>query len=65
MMEQDMQEILFTPEALAQRVKELADQINRDYAGKSPMVVGTLRAGRSAWRRRSAACPRTTPSGYW
>ena len=27
MMEQDMQEILFTPEALAQRVKELADQI--------------------------------------
>jgi hypoxanthine phosphoribosyltransferase len=43
MMEQDMQEILFTPEALAQRVKELADQINRDYAGKSPMVVGTLR----------------------
>ncbi len=43
MMEQDMQEILFTPEALAQRVKELADQINRDYAGKSPMIVGTLR----------------------
>lgn len=43
MMEQDMQEILFTPEALAQRVKELADQITRDYAGKRPMIVGTLR----------------------
>ena len=43
MMEQDMQEILFTPEALAQRVKELGDQITQDYAGKSPLIVGTLR----------------------
>lgn len=43
MMEQDMQEILFTPEALAQRVKELADQITQDYAGKIPLIVGTLR----------------------
>ena len=43
MMEQDMQEILFTPEALARRVKELADQITQDYAGQSPLSVGTLR----------------------
>lgn len=43
MMEQDMQEILFTPEALARRVKELADQITQDYAEKSPLIVGTLR----------------------
>ena len=43
MMEQDMQEILFTPEALARRVTELADQITQDYAGKSPLIVGTLR----------------------
>ncbi len=43
MMEQDMQEILFTPEALARRVNELADQITQDYAGKSPLIVGTLR----------------------
>ena len=43
MMEQDMQEILFTPEALARRVRELADQITQDYAGKSPLIVGTLR----------------------
>ena len=43
MMEQDMQEILFTPEALARRVKELADQITQDYAGQSPLIVGTLR----------------------
>ena len=43
MMEQDMQEILFTPEALARRVKELADQITQDYAGNSPLIVGTLR----------------------
>ena len=43
MMEQDMQEILFTPEALAQRVKELADQITQDYSGISPLIVVTLR----------------------
>ena len=43
MMEQDMQEILFTPETLARRVKELADQITQDYAAKSPLIVGTLR----------------------
>ena len=42
MMEQDMQEILFTPEALAQRVKELADQITQDYAGKSPLIMADL-----------------------
>lgn len=43
MMEQDMQEILFTQEQLAARVQTLAEQIRADYAGKSPLVVGVLR----------------------
>ena len=43
MMEQDMQEILFTQEQLAARVQALAEQIRADYAGKSPLVVGVLR----------------------
>ena len=42
-MEQDIQEILFSQEALARRVKELAGEIRRDYAGKAPLVVGVLR----------------------
>lgn len=43
MMEQDMQQILFTQEEVAARIRELAAEINRDYAGKAPLVVGVLR----------------------
>ena len=43
MMEQDMQQILFTQDQVAARVQELAAQITRDYAGKTPLVVGVLR----------------------
>ena len=32
MMEQDMQQILFTQDQVAARVQELAAQITRDYA---------------------------------
>ena len=42
-MEQDIQEILFSQEALARRVKELAGEIRRDYLSKTPLVVGVLR----------------------
>lgn len=42
-MEQDMQEILFSAERLRTRVSELAAEINRDYAGKAPIIVGILR----------------------
>ena len=42
-MEQDMQQILFTQDQVAARVQELAAQITRDYAGKTPLVVGVLR----------------------
>ncbi|MDY3015271.1 MAG: hypoxanthine phosphoribosyltransferase [Evtepia sp.] len=43
MMEQDMQQILFTQEEIAARTREMAAQITKDYEGKSPLVVGILR----------------------
>ena len=43
MMERDVQEILFSEEQLAQRVSELAEQINRDYADKEILLVSVLR----------------------
>ena len=43
MLHDDIKEILFTEEQLAQRVSELADQINRDYAGKEVLLVSVLR----------------------
>lgn len=43
MMEQDMQEILFTREDLFARIKEIAAQMNKDYEGKAPVVIGILR----------------------
>ncbi|MFY9272305.1 MAG: hypoxanthine phosphoribosyltransferase [Thermacetogeniaceae bacterium] len=36
-------ELLFTEEQLQSKVKELAEQINRDYQGKELLVVGILR----------------------
>lgn len=43
MMEHDIQEILFSEEQLSRRVSELAEQINRDYAGKEILLVSVLR----------------------
>ena len=43
MMENDIQEILFTKEQLDQRVSEIAEQINRDYADKDILLVSVLR----------------------
>jgi hypoxanthine phosphoribosyltransferase len=37
-------DLLFDPEAIAQRVGELGARISRDYAGKVPMIVGVLNA---------------------
>lgn len=39
----DVERILFTEEELDQRVSELADEINRDYAGKEVLLVSVLR----------------------
>lgn len=43
MMENDIQEILFTTEQLDRRVSELAEQINRDYAGEEILLISVLR----------------------
>ncbi|WP_295617486.1 hypoxanthine phosphoribosyltransferase [uncultured Intestinimonas sp.] len=43
MLEQDIERVLFTEEALRARVGELAQQINRDLAGKEPVLISVLR----------------------
>lgn len=42
-MHPDIEKVLFTEEEVHQRVKELADQINRDYAGTEVVLVCILR----------------------
>lgn len=39
----DMKEVLFTKEQIAQRVKELGQEITKDYEGESVVMVCTLR----------------------
>ena len=43
MLEQDIERVLFTEEALRTRVQELAGQIDRDYAGREPILISVLR----------------------
>ena len=43
MLEHDIQRVLFSQQVLAERVAALAGEINRDYAGKSPMLISVLR----------------------
>jgi len=42
-MRDDINEILFSEEEIRQRVKELGTQINLDYEGKSPLLIGVLK----------------------
>ena len=42
-MKEDLKEILFTEEQIKQRVKGLGAQISRDYAGKTPLLIGVLK----------------------
>lgn len=42
MLTDDIQEILLTEQQIAEKVKELAAQINRDYEGKEPVLVAVL-----------------------
>jgi len=39
----DLKEILFTPEQIAARIKELGAEITKDYAGKKLMLLGVLK----------------------
>ncbi len=43
MMENDIQEVLFSEEQLKQRVQEIARQIDEDYAGQEIMLISVLR----------------------
>ena len=42
-MKNDMKEILLSEEQIQAKVKELAAQISKDYAGKDPVFIGVLK----------------------
>jgi len=42
-MENDIDRVLFTEDQIQARVRELGEQITRDYAGKKPLLICTLR----------------------
>ena len=46
-MHEDVKAILVTEEAIAARVRELGEQISKDYAGKEPVMVALLKG--AAW----------------
>ena len=39
----DLNEVLFTEEAIRKRVSEMGAQMTVDYAGRSPMLIGVLK----------------------
>ena len=39
----DIQEILFDADQIQQRVKELAEEVNRDFEGRNPLVICVLK----------------------
>ena len=40
---QDIEEILFTQDQIAARVAALGQEISRDYAGRSPLLISVLK----------------------
>lgn len=42
-MEAKSKKLLFTGEQIADRVRALAQQINQDYQGKNPIIIGVLK----------------------
>jgi hypoxanthine phosphoribosyltransferase len=42
-MHKDVQEILFTEEAVEERIRELGAEITRDYEGRDVLVIGILK----------------------
>lgn len=39
----DLSEVLFTPEQIDDKIAELAAAVDRDYAGRDPLLVGVLK----------------------
>lgn len=42
-MEKDIQTILLTEEQIQSRIRQLGEELSRDYAGKDPVIVGVLK----------------------
>jgi len=42
-MKDDIKEILFSEEMIQKRIQEMGDEINREYAGKSLLLLGVLK----------------------
>ena len=42
-MEKDIAQVLISEEVLQRRIRQLADQLSADYAGKDPVFVGVLK----------------------
>ena len=43
LLDRDVERVLFSEEELRRRVAEIAAEIDRDYAGKEPLLVSVLR----------------------
>ena len=43
MYEDILEKVLFSKKQLAKRIKELAEQLDKDYAGKTPLMVAILK----------------------
>lgn len=43
MLEQDIKKVLFSHEDIVARSKELGEQLTKDYAGKTPLLIGVLK----------------------
>ena len=42
-MEKDIERVLLTAEQIQARIKELGEEISRDYEGKDPVILGVLK----------------------
>lgn len=42
-MEKDIEQVLLTEEQIRTRIKELGQELSKEYAGKNPLVVGVLK----------------------
>ena len=43
MYEDILEEVLFSKDQLAMRIKEMATELDKDYAGKKPLMVAILK----------------------
>ena len=42
-MREDIQSVLYSPETLAEKVRQMGQRISQDYAGKNPLLVSVLK----------------------